>query len=52
MDKAEWLIEAFKARSTSPVASKLDASIELERLGDRRVVAFWLHVLAKRWLEA
>jgi predicted neuraminidase len=45
MDKAEWLIDAFTARSTSPLASKLDALIELERLGDTRVVAFWLHVL-------
>jgi HEAT repeat protein len=46
MDEAERLIEAFKARAASPVASKLDALIDLERLGDARIVPFLLHVLA------
>jgi predicted neuraminidase len=46
MDEAERLIEAFNARATSSVASKLDALMDLERLGDPRIVPFLLQVLA------
>lgn len=46
MDEAERLMKAFKARAGSPVASKLDALMDLERLGDARIVPFLLNVLA------
>ena len=48
MDEAERLIEAFRGRATSSVVSKLDALLDLERLGDPRVVPFLLEVLADR----
>jgi hypothetical protein len=46
MDDVERLIQAFTARGgmNSPVA-KLDVMMDLERLGDRRVVSFLLRVL-------
>ena len=40
------LIEAFRARSTWSVLSKLDALLDLEQLDDPRIVPFLLHVLA------
>jgi HEAT repeat protein len=46
MPRVEELIEAFKARSTSAVSSKLDVLMDLERLGDERIVSFLLQVLA------
>jgi len=46
MDDVERLIEAFRARSTWSVLSKLDALLDLEQLDDRRIVPFLLHVLA------
>ena len=46
MDDVERLIEAFRARSTWSVLSKLDALLDLEQLDDPRIVPFLLHVLA------
>jgi hypothetical protein len=46
MDDVERLIEAFRARSTRSVLSKLDALLDLEQLDDPRIVPFLLHVLA------
>jgi hypothetical protein len=46
MDKVEELIEVFRARAAAPVASKLAVLMDLERLGDKRVVPFLLRVLA------
>ena len=46
MDDVERLIEAFRARSTGSVLSKLDALLDLEQLDDPRIVPFLLHVLA------
>src|ERR1700680_3639550 len=46
MDDVERLIEAFRARSTRSVLSKLDALLDLEQLDDRRIVPFLLRVLA------
>jgi len=48
MDEVERRIEAFRGRATSSVVSKLDALLDLERLGDPRVVPFLLEVLADR----
>jgi hypothetical protein len=45
MDDVERLIEAFRARSTWSVLSKLDALLDLEQLDDPRIVPFLLHVL-------
>src|SRR2546430_17470021 len=46
VDDVERLIEAFRARSTWSVLSKLDALLDLEQLDDPRIVPFLLHVLA------
>jgi len=46
MDDVERLIEAFRARSTRSVLSKLDALLDLEQLDDPRIVPFLVHVLA------
>src|SRR5260221_14170778 len=46
MDDVERLIEAFRARSTRSVLSKLDALLDLEQLDDPRILPFLLHVLA------
>jgi hypothetical protein len=46
MDKADELMEVFRARAASAVSSKLDVLMDLERLGDERIVPFLLHVLA------
>jgi hypothetical protein len=47
MDDVELLIQAFSARGAmASSASKLDVLLDLERLGDRRVVCFLLQVLA------
>ena len=46
MDDVERLIEAFRARSTRSVLSKLDALLDLEQLDDPRIVPFLLRVLA------
>ena len=46
MDDVERLIEAFRARSTRSVLSKLDALLDLEHLDDPRIAPFLLHVLA------
>src|ERR1700682_6097747 len=46
MDDVERLIEAFRARSTWSVLSKLDALLDLEQLDDPRIVPLLLHVLA------
>jgi len=46
MDDVERLIEAFRARSTWSVLSKLDALLDLEQLDDPRIVPCLLHVLA------
>jgi HEAT repeat protein len=48
MDEAEQLIEVFRARARSSVASKLDALTDLEGLGDPRIVPLLLDVLADR----
>jgi hypothetical protein len=48
MDEAERLMEAFRGRATLSVASRLEALLDLERLGDPRVVQFLLEVLAER----
>jgi hypothetical protein len=43
MDDVELLIQAFSARGAmASSASKLDVLLDLERLGDRRVVCFLL----------
>ena len=46
MDDAERLIEAFRARATWSVVSKLDALFDLEQLDDPRIVLFLVHVVA------
>jgi hypothetical protein len=46
MDEAEQLMEVFRARATSSVASKLDALMDLERLRDPRIVPFLVQLLA------
>jgi hypothetical protein len=48
MDEVERRIEAFRGRATSSVVFKLDALLDLERLGDPRVVPFLLEVPADR----
>src|SRR5438132_2210573 len=48
MDDVDRLIEAFRARSTWSVLSKLDALLDLEQLDDPRIVPFLLHVLLDR----
>ena len=45
MDEAERLIEVFRTRATSFVASKLDALMDLERLRDPRIVPFLVGLL-------
>jgi hypothetical protein len=46
MDDVERLMRTFSTRGAYARASKLDALMDLERLRDRRVVPFLLHVLA------
>jgi HEAT repeat protein len=46
MDEAERLIEVFRAPATASVASRLSALMNLEQLGDPRIVRFFLDVLA------
>ena len=48
MDETKRCIAAFRARPTSSVRAKLDASLDLERLRDPRLVPFLLEVLADR----
>jgi len=50
MDEVDRLIQAFRARATSPVDAKLDVLLDLnvEWLGDPRVVPFLLQVLGDR----
>src|SRR5262249_39797586 len=48
MHDAERLIEAFRARATASVRSKLDALLDLERLREPRIVPFLLDVLVDR----
>ncbi len=48
MDEVERLIEAFRARAKSSVASKLDVLMDLGRLQDPRIVPFLLQVLGDR----
>ena len=45
MDELERLARAYRARSTSSVASKLDVLMKLQRVRDSRVVPFLLTVL-------
>lgn len=46
MDEAERLMDIFRSRATSSVASKLDALMDLERLRDPRIVPFLVELLA------
>ncbi len=46
MDETERLIEVFRAPATASVASRLSALMNLEQLGDPRIVRFFLDVLA------
>ena len=46
MDEVERRIEAFRARATAPVRTKLDAMLDLERVDDPRASQFLLVVLA------
>jgi hypothetical protein len=46
VDEFEQLVGRFEARPTSTPASRLDVLIDLEYLGDSRVVRFMLQVLA------
>ena|SRR5438128_1624925 len=46
MDEADRLIDMFRDRAASPVASKLDALIKLERSSEPGVVPFLVHILA------
>jgi HEAT repeat protein len=45
MDRVELLIETFRAPCDSSVTSKLNALMDLERLGDPRVIPFLLDLL-------
>jgi hypothetical protein len=45
MDELERLVNIYRSRAASPVRSKLDVLIDLERVRDSRVVPFLLQVL-------
>ena len=46
MDEFEPLVDAYRTRAPSSVASRLSVLMDLERSGDPRVVSFLLSVLA------
>jgi hypothetical protein len=48
MDELERLVDAYRARASSSVASKLDVLMSLEQIHDPRVVPFLLNVLGDR----
>jgi HEAT repeats len=45
MDELERLIDAYRSRASASVPSKVDVLIDIERVGDSRVVPFLLTVL-------
>lgn len=48
MDEVERLIDAFRDRASSSLASRLNVLIELDLLSDPRIVPFLLEVLAEQ----
>jgi hypothetical protein len=48
MDELQHLVDEYRMRASSPVASKLDVLLALERIRDPRVVPFLLQVLGDR----
>jgi hypothetical protein len=47
MDELERLVDAYRVRASSSVASKVDVLMDLERIRDPRVVPFLLKVLGR-----
>ena len=48
MDELERLVDAYRVRASSSVASRVDVLMDLERIRDPRIVPFLLKVLGDR----